>query len=676
MKSVTDKIIAAGLLMFISAASQAQHTLWLDDLSIQTYSEGIRPVQAKTSYAKEPLVVKGVNYSRGLGAISISVLAFQLDGHASGFTAKVVPDEKGNKEIGLRFFVVADQKVLFETKTMHIGDDPIPVNVDLKGVRQLGLLVTDSVGGVANKKTYANWLDAKLDMKDAFVPAHVPINDKPYILTPHAKQTPAIHSPKLFGATPGNPVLYTIAATGKRPMQFAAQGLPDGLQLDASTGIISGAVKQKGNYIITLRVSNALGKAEQKTEIRIGDTIALTPPMGWNGWNSWAAQIDQEKVVASANAMVSKGLRDHGWTYVNIDDSWQGVRAGPDTALQPNEKFPAMKKLVDHIHSLGLKAGIYSTPYISSYGMYVGGSSAFPAGGERRETFLTNKPTRMGTYHFDRNDAKQWARWGFDFLKYDWRIDVASTESMSNALKQSGRDIVFSLSNNAPFEKVNEWVRLSQMYRTGPDIKDSWTSLFTNVFSLDKWSPYTGHGHWADPDMMIVGDVSIGPEMHPTRLTPDEQYSHISIYSLLAAPMLIGCPIERLDDFTLSLLTNDEVIAVNQDTLGRAARLVLEEEGIQTWLKPLADGSFAIGLFNTGGYGTTPASYFRWGNEPEKKYQLSLAKIGMKGSWMLRDLWRQTDKGTVQQLINASIPHHGVMLYRIIPVLKYTHKNK
>lgn len=667
MHRICIRIITAGMFIFSATAIVAQNarSLWLDDLPIQTYSEGIRPVQAKTGYGKEPLLVNGVPYTRGLGTISISVLSFYLDGHATRFTAKVAPDDKGNKDIAVRFFVVADQRVLFETPSMRIGDAPREVDVDLTGVRQLGLLITDSVGGVANKRTYANWLEAKLEMKDDFKPGHVPMHDEKYILTPPAKQIPAIHSPKLFGATPDNPVLYTIAATGKIPMTFSAKGLPDGLHVDGRTGIISGSVKHRGDYVITVQAKNTLGTDMRKVVIRIGDTIALTPPIGWNGWNSWEAKIDQAKVIASANAMVSKGLRDHGWSYINIDDSWQGIRTGPDTALQPNAKFPDMRGLVDHIHSLGLKAGIYSTPYISSYGMYVGGSSAFPAGGERREAFLTNKPTRKGTYFFERNDARQWAKWGFDFLKYDWRIDVAATEAMSNALKQSGRDIVFSLSNNAPFEKVNDWARLSHMYRTGPDIKDSWTSLFTNVFSLDKWSPYTGRGHWADPDMMIVGDVSIGPEMHPTRLTPDEQYSHITIYSLLAAPMLIGCPIERLDDFTLNLLSNDEVIEVNQDTLGKAGRLVLHEDGVQTWLKPLADGSYALGLFNIDGYGTEPSTFFRWGNEKEKKYSLQLGKIGLQGKWKLRDLWRQKDAGVSNGVLSASIRHHGVAFFRL-----------
>jgi alpha-galactosidase len=251
-----------------------------------------------------------------------------------------------------------------------------------------------------------------------------------------------------------------------------------------------------------------------------------------------------------------------------------------------------------------------------------------------------------------------------DYLKYDWRIDVNSTQRMSEALRNSGRDIVFSISNNAPFEQVNDWVKWTNMYRTGPDIKDSWTSLYHTSFTLDKWSPYSGPGHWADPDMMILGDVSIGPVMHPTRLTPDEQYSHVSIFSLIAAPMLIGCPIERLDEFTLGLLSNDEVIAIHQDPLGKAGRMVQEKDGFQIWLRELSNGDFALGIFNHDFYGQTPASYFRWGHESAREMKIELADLGLKGNWKIRDVWRQKDQG-LNKSIKTKIPFHGVSFFRL-----------
>ena len=368
--------------------------------------------------------------------------------------------------------------------------------------------------------------------------------------------------------------------------------------------------------------------------------------------------------------MVKTGLRDHGWSYINIDDSWQGLRGGKLNALQPNEKFPDIKKMTDYIHSLGLKAGIYSTPYVYSYAGYVGASSDFEKGGEKPEPIKKNRRSSalIGKYRFETNDALQMAEWGFDYLKYDWRIDVNSTERMSSALKKSGRDVVFSISNNAPIEKAADWARLTNAWRTGPDIRDSWPSLYSLAFTIDKWGEYAGPGHWNDPDMMVLGNVTIGTESHPSRLTPNEQYSHVSIFCLLAAPLLIGCPIEQLDEFTLNLLTNDEVIDVNQDPLGKPARLILEENDFQVWLKPMEDSSSAVGIFNTGSYGKTPQSYFRWGDETPEKFVLNLSKSGLNGKYKLRDLWRQRDLGEFSSEFSAEIPFHGVLMLRLFPV--------
>ncbi len=659
------------LLLALSLGAYAQQTttVWLDDLPIQTFSEGIRPVQAKQNYSHDTLRINGTRYARGLGAQSPCVLAFDLGKKATRFSALIAADDLGNKDIPLTFYVLGDGKVLFESKPMRIGDAPVPINVDLTGIKQLGLLVTDKIGGVGNKRTYCDWVDAQVAMIDNAMPEHVEHPGEKYNLTPPPSKQPRINSATLFGATPGNPFLYTIAATGDRPMTFSAKGLPNGLTLDEKTGIITGRVAQRGTYLAMLGAKNKLGQATKALTIKIGDTIALTPPIGWNGWNAWESNINREKVLASADAMVKTGLRDHGWSYINIDDTWQGVRGGPNTALQPNEKFPDMKGMIDYIHALGLKAGLYSTPYVASYAGYVGASSDLPKGGETHELIIPKRQSfhHIGAYKFEPNDAKQMAEWGVDFLKYDWRIDVASTERMSLALKQSGRDIVYSLSNNAPFEKVADWARLSNMYRTGPDIKDSWTSLFLTAFSLDKWSPSSGPGRWADPDMMIVGKVSIGPVLHDTRLTPDEQYSHVSIFSLLAAPMLIGCPIEQLDAFTLNLLTNDEVIAINQDPLGKAGRLVSDENGVQIWLKPLEDGAYAVGLFNTGDFGKTPQSYFQWGTETPKAFTLDLAKIGLTSRYKLRDVWRQKDLGTFTGTYRTDIRHHSVVMLKLVP---------
>ncbi len=658
--------IALGIL-FTFTACQQKNTVWLDDLKIRTYSDGIPSVAAKTTAAGDTMQIAGNQYFRGVGVQTISALSFQLNGEALNFTAEVGVDDTGNPEIPVQFYVIGDRKILFESGEMHVGDAPKKVNVELKGIRRLGLLVTDNVE--KRSKTYCNWADAKLLMLNDKMPENIPNSDEKYILTPKPANEPRINSAKIFGVTPGNPFLYTIAASGIRPMEFSADNLPAGLSIDSRTGIISGKIKKKGTYNVVLKAKNEFGETEKSLKIVVGETIALTPPIGWNGWNSWARDIDREKVITSAKAMVNKGLINHGWTYINIDDCWQGQRGGKLNALQPNEKFPRFHEMIDTIHSLGLKAGLYSTPWISSYAGFAGTSSDFESGIYPDSVKNNKREYRyVGKYRFEKEDALQMAEWGIDYLKYDWRIELNSAERMSDALKNSGRDIFYSISNSAPFDKAEDWARICNAWRTGPDIRDSWLSLYTSAFTIDKWAPFGGPGHWNDPDMLIVGNVTTGTEMHPTRLTPDEQYSHVSLFSLLSAPLLIGCPIEQLDDFTLNLLTNDEVIEVNQDPLGKPARLVSDENGVQTWLKPLEDGSFAVGLFYTNDFGLIPESYFRWGDEIPKSFTFDFEKIGLTGKWHLRDVWRQKDLGEFEKSFNTEIRHHGVVMLRMFPI--------
>lgn len=664
------KKIAAWVLVFalLNTSAIAQHTktIWLDDLAIKSFSEGIPAVLPKTNAAGDSMKINGSYYTHGVGVNSTSVLSFYLNGNATEFSSMVGVDDRGVKNLPHKFYVIGDKKILFESGEMKLGDAPKAVKVNINGIQQLGLL---ALVDMEVNRTYANWANAQFLMKNEALPQALPNNNEKYILTPLPDKKPRINSAKIFGARPGNSFLYTIATTGERPISFSVTNLPNGLSVDEKTGIISGNVTQKGIYKTTLKAKNAFGEAQKELRIVIGDTIALTPPIGWNGWNSWARNIDQEKVIASADAMVKMGLNQHGWTYINIDDAWQGQRGGVFNAIQPNGKFSKFKEMIDYVHSLGLKVGVYSTPMITSYAGYTGGSSDFEDG-RITDSIINNKRAfrYIGKYRFEENDARQMATWGIDYLKYDWRIDVNSAERMSVALKNSGRDIVYSISNSAPFSNAKGWAGLTNTFRTGPDIRDSWLSLYHSAFTLDKWAPFGGRGHWLDPDMMILGNVTTGSALHPTRLTPDEQYSHVSLFSLLSAPLLIGCPIEQLDAFTLNLLTNDEVIEINQDPLGKPARLVKEDNGVQIWLKPLEDGSYAIGLFNIAHFGKNPQSYFRWGDEKATSYQFDFNKIGLQGKFKLRDIWRQKDMGTFSQSWQTEIKHHGVILLKMSPV--------
>ena len=664
MNKMKTFLLSALVLLSASSYSQKTKNIWLDELGIKSFSEGIPAVVPKTNAGGDSMRINGKYFSNGVGVNGVSILAFFLDGQAKSFTSEVGVDDQGSRQIVYRFYVIADRKILFDSGEMKWKDGSKKVNVNLTGIKRLGLLV--KVNDSGHTKLYSNWADAKLEMVGNSRPQHMPNSGERYILTPEPTKFPKINSAKIFGATPGNPFLYTIAATGERPMEFSVDNLPQGLQIDKKTGTITGKVLKRGTYKAILTAKNQLGKSTQELRIEIGDRIALTPPIGWNGWNSWARNIDQGKVISSANAMVNKGLSQHGWTYINIDDAWQGQRRGKYNAIQSNDKFPRFQEMIDYIHGLGLKVGVYSTPWITSYAGYAGGSSN-QENGYFPDSVRDNKRAfrYVGKYRFEAQDAFQMAEWGIDYLKYDWRLEVASAERMSVALRKSGRDIHYSISNSAPFANVKDWTRLTNSYRTGPDIRDSWSSLFTSAFTLDKWSPYGGPGHWNDPDMMILGDVTTGSELHASRLTPDEHYSHVSIFSLLSAPMLIGCPIEKLDEFTLNLLTNDEILAIDQDPLGQPARLVLVENGIQVWLKSLEDGSYAVGMFNIGDFGNTPETYFRWGDEKLKSFTLDFNRVGLSKKLKLRDLWRQKDIGSFAGAYTTKIPHHGVVMLKI-----------
>ncbi len=495
-----------------------------------------------------------------------------------------------------------------------------------------------------------------------------PKGQQAHILTPKPSPKPRINGAKVFGARPGRPFLFAIPATGKRPMSFAAEGLPPGLMLDEKSGRISGSTTTRGTHLVTLRAANALGSTERELRIVVGDEIALTPPMGCNTWGGYGPLVNEKDIRAAADAMVASGLIEHGYCYINIDDGWQGKRGGKYNAIQPNKKFGDMKALCNYVHSRGLKIGIYSTPWITSYAGFVGGSSDNPDGSwslanRKRDQF------RHGKYNFDKSDVRQWAEWGFDYAKYDWGIDsLAITKRMADALANSGRDIIYNISNSAPLEQAVEYTGLAQMCRTSGDLIDLWDRSQMDEskrrwalgirevwLEQEKWQRFSRPGHWNNPCPLRVGMLGgwDNKPINASRLTPDEQYAHISLWCLWASPIIIGCPVEKLDPFTLSLLSNDEVLEVNQDPLGQQAGPVSKDTEHEVLAKDLEDGSKAVGLFNL----ALEASEVtvKWEN------------LDIQGKQTVRDLWRQEDIGEFQGKFGATVPGHGVVLVRITP---------
>lgn len=488
-----------------------------------------------------------------------------------------------------------------------------------------------------------------------------------YILTPAASDEPQINSSGVFGVRPLHPFLYTIAATGVRPMEFSASKLPQGLTLDNHTGIISGTIESglSQKYTVTLKAKNRVGECEQSLDIIVGEKICLAPPLGWNSWNCWGAAVTQANVEASAQAMYDKGLVNYGWSYVNIDDGWQGNRRGGEhQAILPDaEKFPDIQAMCNKIHALGLKVGIYSSPWVTTYAHYIGGSSNNEDGSWDKNSMANKESQIMGKYTFDTHDAKQWAEWGIDYLKYDWYLnDAESITRMAMALRNSGRDIVFSLSNSCPKELVSVCRGYAHVWRTTGDLKDRWSGegnhkAICDVLPLHReWvnEVYAGApGHFADPDMLVVGYMDRGwdKEMTPSSLSADEQYSHISLWSLWSAPLLIGCPIERLDDFTLALLTNSEVIAIQQDRLAIPGKSVVVSDNVEVIVKELYSGEKAVGLFNL--------------DDEAREITLDWATAGVEGVQQLRDIWRQENIGKYNEQFTTVVPSHGNILIKM-----------
>jgi len=455
-------------------------------------------------------------------------------------------------------------------------------------------------------------------------------------------------------------------------MTFRAEGLPPGLQVDGESGIITGTVAAAGTYMIRLTAVNRLAEVSARLEICCGEEICLTPPMGWNSWYCWSEGVTDEHIRDAAAAMSEGGLADHGWSFINIDDCWQGSRAGSFGAIQGNEKFPDMKGLTDYIHGMGLKAGIYSTPWMSSYAGFIGGSE--PHAGYEARALSIEKRRQPGQifgrypralkqglgaigprWHCD-SDVKQWAAWGFDYVKYDWKPnDTVTTEKLYHEIKNCSRDIVFSISNAAPLNEGRELSRLANCWRTTGDIADRWWSISYIVLRQKKWLQYMSPGGFNDPDMLQVGSFGIPNretgKVKKTRLLPVEQYSQISLWSILGAPLILSCDLSRIDDFTLGLLTNDEVLAVNQDALSVAPRCISAGLLREVWLRALEDGSTAACFFNR-----LP---FR------RRVKLDFKDQGLPNHCNVRDLWRQKDRGIFEKEVSLMVPGHGVVMVKL-----------
>ena len=676
-----NKGLLAAVAAVLSVTATADHGMLIEMMDI---SREAGKTPAKTGAIH---TCKKIHW-RSLNVVAPSRVTIPLGGNAVNFTAAPGVADKSKGE-GLTFKVLApDGKVLWEKADVKKGVE-FPMYANVKGLDAVILEVSGPEGALGA------WAEANFKFLDGkYPPNDVRVNSRQLgILTPKAAATPRINGATVLGVRPEHPILFRVPVTGEAPLKVevcrqdeascprredgkgrqdeascphkgarsvpdrASTSLPSGLAFDPTTRILGGKIDEPGEYRLVFKASNAKGSAERGFTIKVGETIALTPAMGWNSWNCFAGSVTAEKVKAAADAMVASGLSDHGWQYVNIDDFWENnekkgqtdeTLRGParlaDGTIATNRRFPDMKGLADYVHAKGLKIGLYSSPGPTT----CGGCT--------------------GSWQHEAQDAKTYADWGFDFLKYDWcsygSVAMGSGLQramypylvMGKALREQNRDILFSLCQYG-MENVSAWGFEvgGSSWRTTGDVFDSWKSISGSIERQKQLWYYSKPGAWNDPDMLCVGKMTWN-QFTGSRLAPNEQYTHISLWALVASPLMIGCDMTQLDEFTFSLLSNDEVIEIDQDPLGKGAACIFEDKvaEYEIWARPLADGSVAVGLYNK--------------SVKEQVIPFDMEKAGLLCKWKVRDVWRQEDVGVFLGKYESSVPGHATELLRLSPL--------
>lgn len=638
---------------FAASPGPQPETVWLDSLDLSSMNQGWGRPEVNRSVRKQPLSLGGRKFARGVGTHAYSIYRLNLAGGTEKFEATVGLDDAAEGPGSVVFQILADGKKVFDSGAMRPGTPARSVSVNLQGMKTVALVVTDSGDGV--NYDHADWAEARFAVTGAKPTPWQAPKEAPYLLTPKPGPAPRVNGPTVYGVRPGRPFLYRIPAQGERPMTFAADNLPAGLSLDAQTGIITGTNPERGEYKVTFTARNKHGRSRRPFKIVSGDTLSLTPSMGWNHWYAHYQRITDAMMREAADLMVSSGMADVGYQYVNIDDCWMNTDGGNDPArigpfrdsagnLLPNRHFPDMKALADYIHSKGLKAGLYTSPGPKTCAGFA------------------------GSYEHEAQDARRFAAWGYDFLKYDWCSyrRVAGTPPpledykkpyilMGSLLKQQPRDMLFNLCQYGMGE-VWKWGAEvgGQSWRTAGDLGVELNRMFEVALKNCEHRDYQKPGAWNDPDYIQIGWIGNargGGLPAPCAMSPTEQYSFMSMWALMASPLFYSGDMTRLDEFTLNVLCNPEVIEVDQDPLGQCARVVTLSDDAFFMVKELEDGSKAVGLGNRGLETATVAASWK--------------DLGLKGSCQVRDLWRHKDLGRFTDRFKSEVRARGLVLVRI-----------
>jgi alpha-galactosidase len=430
----------------------------------------------------------------------------------------------------------------------------------------------------------------------------------------------------------GGPEGFTLNASmmdGKSERKVQYEGKLVGDELHIST---RRRPQDNPTQMVAVRAPAGEGALPQRNPLpalhKVRDNgLARTPPMGWNSWNKFASRVDDPTVRSIADAMASNGMKEAGYVYVNIDDTWEAGRDAQGN-IQTNRKFPDMKALADYVHSKGLKLGIYSSPGPNTCAGY------------------------EGSYGHEEQDARTYAAWGIDYLKYDWcgartlytdEEMPALYQIMGDALLKTKRPIVYSL---CQYGRLDVWKWAADvggnLWRTTGDIRDAWDSMSRIGFSQNDLAPWAKPGHWNDPDMLEIGNGA---------MSETEYKTHMSLWAMLAAPLLAGNDLRSMSKEILAILTNRDVIAVNQDKLGKQGQRVWQSGEQEVWARTLSGGAMAVAFFNRG--------------KDEAKITVKAAELKLDGKWKARDLWTHQNVSWPESEYSATVAGHGVVMLHL-----------
>lgn len=631
------------------SSAQIIHSVSLDALDISKIYQGIdRP---RDVGQRAGISIRGTGFRQGVHTRTDSRLCLDLDGQVRSFSAMVGVDDRSagrrggagaagggvGATDGVQFFVIGDGAILWQSGIMTASDSARRCQVRIDGVKSLLLEISGGNGHV-----HVDWADAQFSYRGArprtaWSPEDLATNR-------HVPQPPEprINGALAVGIRPGTPLIYPVAVTGRRPLSITVEGLPEGLHFDRETGIIKGIPKNRGDYKVRLEARNNAGTSTRILRIAVGDTLALTPPMGFLSWNVTEGSISATVLEEMADAFVKYGLRDVGYQYITMDDCWAGGRDKEGNIFPDTVRFPdGMKPVSDYVHEKGFRLGIYSSPGAVTCAGY------------------------PGTLDHEAQDAHTWASWGVDYLKYDLCYTPKERAKdlyvqMGRLLEKSGRSMTYAL--GAGYEGPG-WggEARAQVWRTGVDIRDQWhmdqkCGIIDCFDDQASFARYRHPGAWNDPDMLLAGIYGKGAsanDLGAKGCNDTEYQSQMSLWSLLSAPLFVSADVRHIRPSALKILTNPEVIDVDQDILGNTPVRHGPAGDLEIWVKQMADGSKTIGLLNRGD--STAVMTVHW------------ADIGLTGKQKARDLWLRKDIGWLADGYSATVAGHGVVLIRVYP---------